>query len=67
MEDDIKTDPATCRHDVVQAWVGHAQLRLWVLCISCEKDLSDPKLRASKNYVYNKQHNLWVNTKKGGS
>ena len=63
MDDDLKVDPDTCSHKILRAWIGRG-LRLWAVCVKCETDMSDTRLRVGRNYIYNPQHDLWVNTKK---
>jgi len=61
---DVRTNPETCLHNIVQQ-VGAGRHTYHVVCVSCQATISyEWVLEVGKNYQYDIDHNVWVHEPK---
>jgi Zn ribbon nucleic-acid-binding protein len=55
----LRTNPATCLHNIIAAIVT-PDFELLIQCVSCGSNRTKPSRRVGKNYEYDIDANVWV-------
>ena len=63
MTENEGTNPKTCRHNVVEAYILK-NFELSIVCFSCRTDLTNLEQRIGKNYEYDSVIEVWVHVPK---